>query len=339
MFINQVIRQTLVRLIILLSLIITFGTIGYVFIEGWNWSDGLYMTFITISTVGFSEVHPLSPAGRIFTMFLLVVGLGGVAYASQEFIQYYLSYSLSGITRERRMLKRISLLRNHYIVCGFGRVGHAATVSIAEEDHIPVVVVDSDPDNVPHLDEHGLMYLNGDATDDEVLLRAGIENARGLLVCTGNDTDNLFIVLSARGLNPDLHIIARSSQVANERKMIRAGADKVISPYQTGGQRMAMMVSRPNVTDAIDFLLRDRQMDLWLESLILPLESPLINKTLGECNIRQQTGAMIVLLRRDGNEIMSPGVQTRLLPHDELFILGTREQVTMFEHLAGLAAP
>lgn len=327
-------RFNVLRLIILLTAVTTFGTVGYYVLEdGWSLLDAFYMTVITITTIGFGEIHPLSPAGRLFTVLLIMLGLGAIAYSSQIFIEYVLNFNLTHMAQERRRMREINKLQNHYIICGYGRVGENAALAILRQQK-SLVVVDNNEERVETLKQHNLLYLIGNATEDAVLRQAGIERAAGLVVCTGSDADNLFIILSARSLNPQLYIVGRASSPDSEAKMIRVGANKVVSPYSIGGQRMGSLVIRPNVAEVMDIVLLDSGLELWLEGITIKPESPLAGHTLGESQVRQKTGATIVLLRRQGAPIQNPSAETRLFAHDQLIVWGTREQLALLEALA-----
>ena len=311
------------------------GTVGYVYLEGWSVIDALYMTAITLTTVGFGEVEPLSPSGRLFTIGLMMTGIGAVAYGFSIISQYLFAVSLDRIAKERRMAREVDRLEGHFIVCGYGRVGKNATDTMREEGH-NVVVLDSAEDRLEdiHLDRPDLYYVLGDATDDDILLRAGLAKAQGLLVCTGDDANNLFVVLSARALNPELLIIARASHSRNEAKMIRAGANKVISPYQIGGQRMANSAIRPELLEMLDVVTTRSGLELWLEDVLVDEDSFLANKTLMEADIRRRTGVTVVVLNRAMQNVTSPSGDTRLKAKDHLVVIGTQEQVRKLEKLA-----
>lgn len=230
------------------------------------------------------------------------------------------------------MMRTIDKLRNHIIVCGYGRVGQSAALTLLEGKR-PVVVIDNSLDRIDSAQAEGFVVLHTDATRDESLLQAGIERAWGMIICTGDDSRNLFIVLSARALNADLYIVARTVDAANEQKMIRAGANRVVSPYQIGGKHMANIVIRPHVTDFFDVVTLDGGLELWLEELIIQPQSLLVAQTVGKSDIRRRTGVTLVaLLRRAGGTVM-PDADTLLQAGDELIVLGTREQLASLEEL------
>jgi voltage-gated potassium channel len=232
------------------------------------------------------------------------------------------------------MMRAISKLENHFIICGFGRVGRSAYESLKEaKGEIVIIEKDNEQAEVPL--GLGLTVVIGDATSDETLKQAGIEKARGLMVCSGNDSDNLFIVLSARSLNPDLFIVARSVNAENENKMRRAGADRVVSPYKIGGRHMANLLSRPHVTDFLDVVTLDSGLELWLEELEIGETSVLAGKTVIEADLRRNTGAILIaLLRGPARKTFIPDEKMRLEVGDELIVLGTREQLLKLEELA-----
>lgn len=326
------------RLLVILSataLIVVLGTGWYTLFEGWAVLDALYMTVITLTTVGFGEVRPLSPTGQLFTIFLIILGVGMVAYGLSSIGEYLLASDIVERIRNRRLMRAINEFTNHIIICGAGRVGRTAGDALREMGR-DFVIIDPDPDICRELQDAGWTALNGDATRDETLEEAAIERAGGLLVCTGNDSDNLFIVLSARSLNKELLIVARSVDAASESKMRLAGADKVISPYQIGGRQMANVVVRPHVAEFMDHVTLNTGLELWLEEVVIAPDSPAAGQTVVEADIRRRTGAILVALMKGEDQIMvTPDETTRLSPGDELIVLGTRSQLNSLEELVG----
>lgn len=312
------------------------GVVGYVMLEGWTVVDALYMTAITLSTVGFGEIHPLSPIGRIFTVFLMFIGIGTVAFGASVVGQYVLNVSLNQFARERRMKREIADLSGHFVICGYGRVGQTAVQGL-RHDGKRVVVIDQNDELLERLkeDDPNLLYIVGDSTDDDTLLEAGLKHAAGLLVCTGNDSDNLFVVLSARALHEEILIVVRSSRKQNEKKMLRAGANRVISPYQIGGQQMANIALRPELVDMLDVVTTREGIDLFMQDLVLPANSPLVGRSLRESEIRHKTGVTVVLIGREGEEpLTSPGADMVLEEGDHLVVVGRGDQVSALTELA-----
>ena len=235
----RLLKNRLVRGVIALAIVAAAGIAGYMVIEGWSLLDAAYMTILTFTTVGYEEVHPLSTAGRIFTIFLMVGGVGVMLYVLTTFVNLAVAHEIGSVFRRRRMKTRMAKLSGHYIVCGFGRVGRAVATTLQDES-ISLVVMDKDDDALSEAEELGLLCLKGDATRDADLVSAQIEKAMGLVAATGDDSENVYISLTARGLNPDLNVVARASRPEAEAKLRRAGADKVVSPYAIGGRQMAM---------------------------------------------------------------------------------------------------
>jgi voltage-gated potassium channel len=327
----QSLRKMVIPFVFLLMVVFALGTTGYRVIEEWTWLEALYMTAITLTTVGFGEIRPLSDAGRIFTVLLILLGVGTVAYGFSTVAQYVLAADLGPTLRRRRIMRMLRNTEDHIIVCGYGRVGRSATETLQDGANT-VVVIDRDATLISNMREQGIAAVWGDATSDDTLREAGIERASGLMACVGNDADNLFIVLSARTLNPKLHIVARTMNPETEAKMHRAGADRVVSPYKMGGRQMASILTRPNVTEFLDFVTLDSGLELWLEELRIQSDSPLSGRTVVEADLRKATGATLVaLLRSSTGTTLTPEGSTRLEGGDVLIVLGTREQLTLLE--------
>lgn len=323
----------LLRLIILVLGVLVIGAIGYMIIEGWSLTDALYMTTITLSTVGFGEVKALSPSGRLFTIFLIFVGVGVIIYGFGFIAEYILSINMVEEFRKRRSLTMIRKLEEHIIICGYGRVGKSAATSLRESSK-QVVIIDSDPAVVQQAIEDGFLALEGDASNDDVLLEAEIQKAWGIIITTGEDSLNLFIVLSAKSINSKLFTVARANQSSSEIKFQRAGADRVVSPHHIGGQHMANIMIRPHVTDFFDVVTLKGGEELWIEELIISAGCPLEGQTVGEADIRRRTGVTLVALHRqnlDANIV--PDANTQLHTGDELIVLGTKKQLGDLEAL------
>jgi voltage-gated potassium channel len=324
-------QKRLRRGIIILASIIAAGTIGYMLIEGWSPSDAIYMTVITISTVGYGEVHPLSVAGRFFSIVLIIGGVSGALFVLSALVEYALAGRLGVARRRRQMKAKIAKLKDHIILCGYGRVGEDIARTFSEEG-VPFVIIDSRPDNITLAEEQGYLSLLGDATSDKMLLDAGIERARALVAAIGSDADNTYIVLSARGLRPDLFIEARASDKEAEAKLKRAGADRIVSPNNIGARRMALLAIRPTVADFIDTVTFRRGRELQMENIIVPDSSPLIGLTVEA--IRQHSQANVLAInRKSGKLLTNPTGKEAIEPGDRLVIMGTAEQLTTLESL------
>jgi voltage-gated potassium channel len=320
---------------IILVTVVSAGTLGYMALEGWTLLESLYMTIITLSTVGFSEVRPLSPAGRIFTAILILAGVGAVAWLFAAISQYIISGELTGSLRKARMQQRIDALSGHYVICGFGRVGQQVLLDLLSKNQ-QCVIVEQSGDAMGDAPPRTLSVV-GDAADDDVLRQAGIDRAAGLVVATGDDATNLFVVLSAHTLKPDLPLVARANLPASEPKLIRAGATHVISPYRLSGRRMARQLLYPSVTDFLDIVMHSGDLELWLEECRVDPGSDLHDKTVSEAHVRSRTGANVLAVRRhdQGAILTNPPAEMRFEPGDVLIALGTLSQLETLAALAG----
>ena len=233
-------ERQLARSLLALAALVVVSIAGYMLIEGWSLLDAAYMTIVTFTTVGYDEVHPLSSAGRVFSMFIMVLGVGVMLYILTSVVHMVVAQEvLRGLVRRHRMRAQLARLTDHFIVCGFGRVGREVAFALQEQS-VPLIVIDKDAEVLVEGEERGLLCMVGDPTRDDDLVAAHVEEARGLVAATGNDGDNVYISLTARGLNPDLRIVARASRPDAEDKLLRAGADRVISPHAIGGRHMAL---------------------------------------------------------------------------------------------------
>jgi voltage-gated potassium channel len=321
------------RIIVIVSFnftLIALGTLGYWLLEGWSLFDALYMTVITIGSVGYGEVRELSLVGRIFTILFIIVGVGTVATSFTLLVETILSAELRGEVRATRMQKTLDKLNGHVIICGYGRVGRNAAQVLIRDNSRKVVIIDSSSNVVEQLHHDEQLVLQGDATDDDILLQAGIKRAWGLIVASGDDSVNLFIVVSARALNPTMTIVARSTRARNVQKMINAGADRVVSPYDIGGKRMANSLMRPHLTEFIDGLTLGSGIEMWLEELEVAAGSGLIGQTVAQLDLRRRTGVTLLAILRDQN-VLTPDGSTHLQLKDDLILIGTREQLDRLE--------
>jgi voltage-gated potassium channel len=309
--------------------ILVVGITGYMLIEGWSFFDALYMTVITITTVGYAEVQPLSAGGRVFSIFLIVGGVGGALYAVTGIIEYIVQGHYRTTWGRRRMKSRIAKLKGHFILCGYGRVGEEIAYTFQGEG-IPFVVIDNRPDCIARAEQIGHPYLQADATIEEVLGEAGIGQARGLVAAVGSDIENTYITLSARGLRPDLFIAARASRKENIAKLRRAGANRVVSPLGIGGRRMAMIALRPAVVDFIDTVMYSRGRELQLEDVGIGRDSPLVGSTMKAT--RGKVGIAILAIRRKaGKLIANPADEVIIAAGDRLLVMGTKKRLASLE--------
>jgi voltage-gated potassium channel len=304
------------------------GTFGYMLLENTGFWMGMYLTIITVFTVGYGDIVPIHPSGRIFTVFLVITSVSFVMYTFSKVTETMIEGELRGLYKRRKMDKQISRLRDHYIVCGFGRIGKEIC-KILQEHHRPFVIIEKDIEEIQAIEELQYLPMQGDAADDEVLLNVGIERAKGLVSVVASDADNLYITLTARGLNPQLFIMTRSSGAPGvQTKLKRAGASKVISPYSIGARRMAHLIVRPTVTDFLDLTMRAGELDLVMEELVVGSNSHLNGKNLIESEIRKKYDVIVVAIKRqDGTMMFNPGPETRIMASDILIVLGANEHI------------
>jgi len=323
-----VIRRVAIGLSLLAAVIVA-GTLGYMTIERWNALDALYMTVITVGTVGFREIHPLSRAGEAFTMVLILAGVASLGFALGQFVEFLLEGHLTGYLEGRRMEKLIGGLDGHTIVAGYGRVGTVVARALADEG-APFVVVDSSPEAGEAAHEEGWAFIQGDATEESVLLDAGIGRAGAIVTALSGDAENLFVTVTARALNSDIFIVARSSHESTEAKLINAGANRTITPNVIGGRRMASMVLHPTVSDYLDIVTMGAGVEFRLQEIALTPSSCFIGQSLAEARIRERTGAQVVaILHADGHVNANPAADTMLVPGERLVVLGTPDQVAV----------
>ena len=327
--------QRIIIAVILLCCVVIIGTIGYSLIQKWNLFDSLYMTIITIGTVGFHEVRELSHSGRVFTIGLIIFGIGIGSYVLANLSAFIIEGQIQNIFRGRKMEKQISQLRDHIIVCGYGNTG-IETVDELIKAKKKFVVIEKDVHKVAELKQHGHLVLQDDATDDDVLEKAGVNQANGLIATLANDADNVYVVLTARGMNPKLRIVARAIDQLSCKKLIRAGADKVVSPYSIAGRRMARLLLSPGIVDFLEVMIQDEELELKIEQVKLQKNSLLENKLLRESNIKAETdGATIIGINKKGKKIVvNPPGHTVLEDEDILFVLGNDSQIDKLQQLA-----
>ena len=325
------------RAVILLVGVIVVGTAGYMLLMGWSLLDALYMTVITIGTVGYEEVHNLSgdPVGRLWTIGLIIGGVGALAYTATAIAQLLIEGTIGGYFRRRRMEDRIEKLEEHYILCGYGRVGREIAEEFASEG-VDLVVIDQDESKVEECLDRGYLTLLGNASGDEVLEAAGVRRAKGLVTAVDSDADNMFVVVSAREMNSELYIVARAESDESLSKLQRAGANRVLSPYAVGGRRLARLTIHPHIVDYLDIITRSEEgLQFRLEEFEVSSDSPLVNHTVRELRaVEEQTGARILAIRhKRGGFNTNPSSQDKISAGDVLIVLGTHDQVARMEDL------
>jgi voltage-gated potassium channel len=310
------------------------GTLWYRWVEGFSWVDALYMTLITLSTVGFGEIEPLGPRGRAFTVVLIVLGLISIGYMVNRFTEAVIEGHFQARIQWRQQQRLMQSLNHHYLICGYGRIGQQLALELAAE-RVPFVIIDVVPASIASATELGYVCLEGDATEDATLIEAGVERATGLITVLPSDAENMYVILSARTLNPHLRTIARASTQEAIAKLQRAGADTVISPYISGAKRMAAAALRPQVMDFVDGILSGTNRTFYLEEFRLdPEHCPLTGETLGAVNVRAKSGSLVIAIRRqDGSIVGGPDAQTPLMAGDLLICMGTSDQLRQLEHL------
>ncbi|MFO8074412.1 MAG: potassium channel protein [Polyangia bacterium] len=314
---------------------IAVGTIGFWVVTGDEvpLHDCFYMTIITLSTVGYGEVIPLDLAGRIFASVLIVFGMGSLIYFGSTVIALWVEIDLQQARRRRRMKKALDSIADHVIVCGVGTTGSRVVQELIETE-TPFVMIDTQEERLETLVQNAgdrndpIPHVVGDATEDRVLHEAGIERAKGLVAALRNDKDNLYLILSARQLNPDLRIVARATETEAPPKMLRAGADRVVAPNLIGGMRIASEMIRPDVVEFLDVMLKDKEQSTRIEQVDLPEGSPLEGRRLSETRIREATDVLVIALRdKRGRFIYNPGPETELTRGATLVVLGSQESV------------
>ena len=314
----------------IIFIIIMVGSIGYMLIEGWTFFDAFYMTIITISTTGFKELRPLSTPGMILTVGLIITGVLAIAYTGGRGVQVLVE---SQILRKRRMSKRLASVSNHYIICGFGRMGKQIADHL-QEHLLNFVVIENEASNIQKLNDLGFLFVEADATDDDALLKAGVERAKGLVAVLSSDAENVFTTLSSRELNKNLFIVARAIDEGTDGKLRKAGADRVVKPYELGGNRMVQLLLRPGVTDFIEGVARKKEVDISLEQIVVCEGSELVGLTLSESTIRSQLNIIIIAIdKSEGNFVYNPQSSAKIEVGDKLIAIGQVENLNKLTNL------
>ena len=302
--------------------ILATGTVGYHFIENWTWSESLYMTVITVSTVGYGELYTLSEAGRLFTIILIFVGVGIVAMSISIIFKTIFQHQMKYFMEKRSMQKEIDSISKQIIICGYGRMGNSISEALVEAGK-PVVVIENSSHLIEDIEREGILFVVGDASEEETLQKAGIERAEALVATLGSDADNLFLTLTARGMNPELDIIARIEDDRNCRKFTQAGASRVVSPLATGTNRIVRLLTRPDVIDFVKLISKGNDVQFEISRISVDDSKSFANKTLVEGNVRQEVGGMVLAIEKStGKVIFDPPPSSVLESGDTLVVVG-----------------
>jgi voltage-gated potassium channel len=330
-------RRPWLAVALLLSALIG-GTTGYVLIERWPVWDAFYMTVTTITTVGFKEVHPMSRAGEAFTVLLILAGVGTAFYTFTLLATIVVEGGLHAQFERRRRTRMLDSIQDHFIVCGYGRIG-AIIVEELRRQGVPYVVIERDSEQVHAVMELGGLAVEADASSEDVLRRVGIDRARGLIAAVGTDAENVYAVLTARVIRPDLYIIGRAETEDAERKLIRAGANRVVAPYRIGARELAQTALRPAVVDFFELATRSGNLELAIEQVAIRAGSPLAGKSIVDANVRQKFGLIVVGIQRaHGKMEFNPPGDAVMQPEDQLVVLGRTDGLRQLEAAAEGAA-
>lgn len=327
----------ILRLLIILTSLLFLGTIGYMVLEKWSFIDSLFMSVETLATVGYGVVRPLSTTGKIFTIIYILFGVILFLYIAAEFAKTVVNVNFQKILGRKKMEGKLKNLKNHLILCGYGRTGLEIALQL-RNNKLPYVVIDKDPSVEEMALEEDFLFISGDSTDDHILQRAGIERANGIFCALSDDVDNLYLTLSAKNLNSDIKIVTRCIKASNEQKFKKAGATTIILPYEISGRRMVSSIIKPEVVDFLDVVMHTQgeELELKMEQFYLPHGCCIENKTIYSSELRQKTGVIIVAIKRAGKFITNPESDTVLKANDYLITLGTNQQLQTFENFVKL---
>lgn len=327
-------RHRIELALVILAVVLLAGTAGFHVIERWSWFDGFYMTLTTMTALGYGEVRPLTHAGRIFNSFLIVCSVTAAGFAIATVSQALLEFEFGKTLGRRRMERELSKLSGHYIICGAGRVGRTVARQLRARDQA-VVIIEKDPVRARWAEEEKIPVVIGNASTEDNLRKAHIDTAQGFVSAVSSDAENIYIVLTARGLRPDLKILARASEEEATSKLLRAGASEVLSPYHFIGHRMAQLLLRPNVLDFVDAAFGRERLDFEIGEVIISGTSNLVGKKLGESEIPRQAGVIVLALRNsEGKMIFNPPPESVIRADDCLIVIGGDEQLRRLESLA-----
>ncbi len=318
---------------LLLILIFVVGTVGYHILEGWPFLEALYATVVTLGTVGYGDFYPKSNEGRIFAIFLIIFGVGTMAYTFAMIMESFMEGRLKKILGRGKLKKQISKMRNHYIICGCGKIGYLICKELSGEG-LDFIVIDNNEKLIQRVEDEGFVYVNGSATDDQTLVEAGVERARGIVSTLPTDADNLYVVLAARELNPDVYIVARFEDEASERRLMKAGANRVISPYKVGGSRMTLALLRPAMLDFVEITTGTQRLSLRMEEVHVGGSSYVIGKSLADSGLRREYDLIIVAVHKEsGTMVFNPAALYVIEKGDNLIAIGEEENLVRFSRV------
>jgi voltage-gated potassium channel len=314
-------------------LLLTFGTVGYVLIEGWSLIDGLYMTVITLATVGYGEVHVTSDAGRVFTIVLIILGVGFCLYVVGNVVQFLVEGQIRLILGRRKLDKQLRQLKDHYIVCGYGRMGRGLCRYLSQKQ-LDFAVIEKNPNRTSGMDNDGILYVLGDSTSEANLTIAGIDRASTLMATLGTDAANVFLVLTARRRNHELFIVARANENESIDTLYAAGANVVVSPYEIGARRMAHAILRPTVIHFLELAFADESTDIEMEEIPVKARSNLVDMTLQESGIRQDLDVIIIAMKKaDGTMLFNPSAGSMIEVGDTVVVVGEDRNLVKLEKI------
>lgn len=318
----------------MILILITVGVIGFHLIEGWSFLDCLYMTVITIFTVGFKEVKELSPPGQIFTILIILGGVGTAIFAFTKIGEIVFEGGIHKFWRRRKMEKKLGSLEDHYIICGHGRMGRIVRERL-EEEKLPFVVIDNNPEKLEDLSQSSrALYIKGDATQEEVLEKAGIRTAKALAALLPSDADNLYLVLTVRLIHPSLFVLSKAMDEEGEKKILQIGANKVVSPYKLSGLKIAQGLIRPTLVDFMDLIIRRKEIALYMEELVVTKNAKIANRNLRDCDIRRKANVIVVAVKKPGEDIdFNPSPEISLETGDTLLVLGDKQAINQFQNV------
>ncbi len=331
-WLDATVREIVVVFFFLLVLVVA-GTVGYMFIEEWGWMDGLYFTFITLTTIGYGELHELSTTGRFFTILIAALGIGAFVFIGSRGVQVLL---IGHNLRESHMKRQISRMKNHYIICGYGRVGKRIVKDLIKGGE-SFVVIDRAGETIDLLREEGIPFIEGDAEDEKTLNAAALKSAKGLILATPEDSTNVFVSLTAREIRKDLFILARTNSWRNERKLLHAGANKAIAPDEIGARRMAQVILRPHVDRFMDEIFHAESLDRAMDEITIREDAEIIGKSLAQSHFRQQFDLIVIAVIDGATREMrfNPNAQDAIQAQDILIVLGGPEVIQRLRELHG----